>query len=454
MSGRVTGYHYEIGPDGRRHRVYADAKAKAMVKSKAITGKGAYYKPRYARPVRGPGGYYDSGFVKTMRNVVPKGAFSSGGEMVGGPLGKFAGGMLSKILGFGAYSVKQNSLISEGQTPARMHTSSANTRVTHREYLADIVSSSVANTFTLQNFSINPGLFATFPWLSAIAQQYQEWVPHGVMFEFKTLSADAIASSTNTTLGGIIMATNYNSAAANFVNKQAMDNTEYTTSCKPSESFYHPVECARTQNVLAELYVRGGAVPSGQDQKTYDLGNFQIASFGIQGTSVVLGELWITYDIELRKPISTSAQGLDVLSDHFLLEPATTTKTTPLSSLPKLQPGSSIGGHCSTVTYFFNPLLQEGNYLVVWEALGTAATITAPILSYTNCSGVTIFNDSMVGAIAIPDNGVSSTRLVVMTCVSITGPGAAVVFGVAGTIPTAVTAADLIVTQINSAIQT
>ena len=60
------------------------------------------------------------------------------------------------------------------------------------------------------------------------------------------------------------------------------------------------------QNVLSELYIRPGAVPAGQDVKTYDFGDFQIASQGIPlgsaGAAVNLGELWVSYQIALIKP--------------------------------------------------------------------------------------------------------------------------------------------------------
>lgn len=44
MSGRVTGYHYVVGKDGRRHRVYGDDMHK---KKKSYTS--------VPRAVRGPG---------------------------------------------------------------------------------------------------------------------------------------------------------------------------------------------------------------------------------------------------------------------------------------------------------------------------------------------------------------------------------------------------------------
>lgn len=452
MSKRVKGYHYAIGSDGRKHRVYPKGKKMSMSSAR---------KSMVPRPLKGRGGYYDSRVVKTLKKYVPRNTFKSLGALAGstiggipgGVLGGLAGSAIGNIAGFGSYSIRMNSLINEGESPARMHSSNANTIVRHREYITDIVSSSTANTFLLQNYAINPGLIQTFPWFSALAQQYQEWEPLGIVFEFKTLSADAIASSTNNTLGGIIMATNYNAAAPNFSNKQAMDNTEYTTSCKPSESFYHAIECAPHQNVLSDLYVRSAAVPSGQDAKTYDLGNFQIASFGIQGTSVVLGELWVSYEIALRKPILTAAAGLDVLTDHYKLGGVADISNFGTSST--LATNSTLGGTISTsgTTYFFPPYIQEGMYLVYYVVQGTANTCVAPTWTLTNCSAITLFlNDSssQVNVIA----GIAGVTLFSVTAIiSITGMNAKIVAS-GSTLPTAISKGDLIVTQFNAGIIT
>lgn len=447
---RAKGYHYVMGKDLKKHRVYPKS-SKSMPMS--MSGSGAYRYRRPATNLKGRGGYYDSSFVKTMKSIVPRGAFSTLGSALAGPLGSVGGNVLAKIAGFGSYTVKKNSLIDEGQSPARMHSSTANTRIRHREYITDIVSSSSANTFLLQNYNINPGLASTFPWLSAIAQQYQEWVPLGIVFEFKTLSADAIASSTNNTLGGIIMSTNYNSASSNFSNKQSMDNTEYTTSDKPSNSFYHAIECAPHANVLPELYIRSLAVPSGQDQKTYDLGNFQIASFGIQGTSVVLGELWVSYDIELRKPISTAAAGLDVLTDHY--RTGSVTNSAPLGTTSALQAGSSLGTTITTTGTVLNfpNYLQEGSYIVyvVWKGSSTAS-LAVPSLTPTNCTISNYFTNGTVSQVAVP-NTATYTALTFTFVVNLTGLTASVAFGTGGTLPSSVSSGDIVITQLNSGTQ-
>lgn len=460
MSQRVSGYKYVTGDDGKRHRLYPK-------QQRAVKGKGGYRFPRgtsiiprmparMSNALSGRGGYYDSGFVKTMDRIIPKGAFAAGGRLVGGPLGGFLGGVASKLLGFGSYKVNKNSLmVGEGEAPPMMHSNKANCRIRHREYIADVVSSSTAGAFNLVSYAIQPGNVGSFPWLSQIAQQYEEWKPLGLVYEFKTLSADAVASSqSNMTIGGVIMGTNYNAVAPSFVNKMQMDNTEYTTSAKPSESFFHPIECDMKANPLQTLYIRGGSVTSPLgDQRMYDLGNFQIATFGVAATSVTLGELWVTYEIEFSKPILTGALSQDVLSDHYYAN-SINQSTTPLSTAGSIRPYSTLGGNVTSgTTYNFPAWIQSGTYLIVTNWLQAAGTYTVPGLTPTNCVIQSLWNGDLSGSVSPGNTATSNTSIGLTYVVNVTGPNAKIVYSTGATL-SASASVDLMVTQFNSLINT
>lgn len=170
--------------------------------------------------------------------------------------------------------------------------------VHHKEFLTDVLSS-VA--FTSQVFPLNPGLEATFPWLSRVAQNFEEWLPRGIVLEYRTTSSDTLIAA-NPALGSVILATQYNSVNPDFVNKQQMENYEGAISCKPSVSMIHQVETKRSQTVMDEMYTRIGPIPANADIRMYDLGKTQISVVGSQTTGNVIGELWVSYEIELRKP--------------------------------------------------------------------------------------------------------------------------------------------------------
>lgn len=458
MSSRASGYSYVVGRDGKKHRVYGGKGT-----TKVVAGRGAYRMK--SKPIRGRGSYYNSNFVKTMNKWIPQGSFRNAGSALGGAAGSYygnpaagvsigskAGELASKILGFGAYNIKKNSLMSDCDQPARMHSNSVSTVVRHREYLFDIVSSSTANTFLNQVLSLNPGIPTTFPWLSTIANQFQEYKFLGLVFYVKTLSADAIASSTNTTLGGYIMGTEYNSAlpgaqTVGFTNKQQMENTEFSASFKTSESGYHPIECDMRQNPMNILYTRSGSVPSGADPRMYDMGQFNIATFGVQGTSVVLGELWVSYEIQLSKSISTAATGNATISDHFQL--GTVSATHMLGTTSVAAAGSSIGG---TITgtgtiYNFPVSFNSGAYMFTYNALGSGGTVTVPTVTGTNCAVKSYNNSDTVGVVS--NSATSSVSLVFYCVVTITAANALVTFA-SGAPPSSFSSGDLWVTQLDT----
>lgn len=401
MSQRVSGYRYVVGKDGKKHRVY----------NKAISGRGAYVAP-VPRALRGRGGYYDSGFVKTMRKWVPKGTLAAAGGAIGGMYGRpdvgaGLGLAASKILGFGAYKVKRNSMIDEGQSPANMHSTNSTARIRHREYICDIVSSATANTFQSQVFNINPGLENTFPWLAPVANQYEQYEIKGMVFEFKSLYADAIASSAaNSTLGGVVMSTNYNSVAAPWTSKQQMENTEFTTSAKPSISFYHPIECAPNQTTVQNLYVRSAAPPLNADLRMYDMGLFQIATFGIASASVVVGELWCTYEVELYKPIAQSIEGQNVQTDMFDIS-GTINNTNVFGTVRTLKSGSSIGGDITANNvYNFPDSAPTGYYFVSLTGDSTTSPGPSVLTSISAVNGLQLVSGTTVKA---PTSSISTT---------------------------------------------
>jgi len=336
--------------------------------------------------------------------------------------------------------------------------------MSHKEYITDIVSSSTANTFDIQQFSIQPGDSNTFPWLAQIAANFQEYRFHGVVFHFRSMSADAL-NSTNTALGQVIMSTEYNAASPPFASKPEMENAQYSNSIKPSESCLHLIECARSASVLTNLYVRTDDLPSSsQDIRFYDLGNFFIATNGCQGTSVNLGELWVTYEVELLKPKiwsdlgetndyynSYTVTGITntlpfgtsefVVSDNsnlnVVIDPAARTITLPPSSVPK--------------TYFL---------ILRWKGARTGS-LNPPGSTYVNCavSAEPFPNNAtpvFISTATSPDDGATSLSFWLMDIISVatTGNGMTpiITFDTAGILPASSTIFNFIVTQVPNTI--
>lgn len=224
---------------------------------------------------------------------------------IGGNLGRQLGAGLSKWLGSGDYVVSDNSIVegvaARDSIPA-MHKEDQSIIVRHKEFLGEI---SGSTTFTVQqSYNINPGLASTFPWLAPIAARFQEYNLRGMVFHYAPTSGTAV-SSTSAALGSVMIQTSYRAGDNPPTNKQEMLNEYWSTETVPFESTCHPIECSPKENPYNLHYVRTGGLPTGSDQLLYDMGTTYVATSGMQSNNVV-GDLWVTYEIELKKPLVTS----------------------------------------------------------------------------------------------------------------------------------------------------
>jgi hypothetical protein len=310
---------------------------------------------------------------------------------------KKASDFFRKLTGFGDYKVQSNTLVN-GNDPPAFGTMGRGTIVRHREYIQDI--KTPGDAFTVTTLPINAGLPSTFPWLSAIAQNYEQYCIRGMVFEYKSMSSDAL-NSTNTALGNVILATQYNSVAPVFSSKAQMENHEFCTAVRTSASVMHPIECARGETPISCLYTRGGDAPAGSDLRLYDLGKFSIATIGQQAAATI-GELWVTYEIELLKPqLDVLTDVCEELTDHYTLASTGSPPTTWVAGGPTLQAGSNLGSFInlgpSEARLFFpaDSSLQHYFVAVTWVANPTSVTVNTPVtLTYgSGVSGVAMFNN-------------------------------------------------------------
>lgn len=390
--------------------------------------------------------------VKAVKKEVSamKGLLTGGGAALGGmfgPLGSQVGSGLgslaSKILGFGDYSLTRNSLIESetGDQVPFIHSAKDGVRIRHREFIQDIAGSV---NFQNNTFEVNPGLSATFPWLSAIAQNFEEYRMEGLVFEYRTTSVDAL-NSANTALGTVVLAAEYNSAAAPYVNKQQMQNSMWSTSTKPSCSMIMPVECSPAMNPLANQYIRLGAVPTGQDIRMYDLCNVQIATVGSQSGITTIGELWCSYDVVLLKPQLSSGLNLEGESANYTLNsPAITDSYFGATSTVVFD---SMGVVVKPTSFEF-PLGSQGNYLVNYHVTGSSAVLVAPTAAISG--GDLLLDRYDNGGTSVIHNGGSTAAIFIYEfIVAIPDPNIQCITTFSlGTLPTSAAYGNLVITQL------
>lgn len=435
------------------------AAAKARNNRKYVKGQGGYKIPRNFFSAPKVGGALGGAGGTFLGNMIAPGIGGTIGGAMGAAGGTELGRIFKKITGWGDYQVKSNSLVNAGEIVPSFGEDSI--RVRKREFICGL--NSVQDAFTLKSFPINPGMDNTFPWLSSIARNYEQYRVNGMIFQFVSTSSDAIASTTALGLGQVILATDYNASDEVFQDAPQMLNYMFSNSGKPSEHIMHAIECAPTDTAQKLYYVRTGDVnnhTNDQDLRLYDLGTFQIAVNNMPASYNGMGQLYVSYDITFVKSCQNNLLGWALNSDKFDLLPAAVgaiTNANPFGSnaSPTTAPsstGSTLGCVLNTNTIFFPEGLVSGYYNVIVQWRGTAAAITRPTWTPVNCSLVQDQTSTALSYMASPANAVSSAILLCSFVVRLGTTNSSTRCSLVcsgGLLPTSGTEVDIYVNQVN-----
>lgn len=444
---------------------YTDKQKLAYYKKKAamnaklkkrpyVKGNGRYRIPRDFFSANKVGQYLGSAAGGAIGSFIAPGIGTSAGSEIGKYLGGKAGDLFKSITGWGDYKVNYNSLLFPDQMVPSFGDDSI--RVRKREFICDI--NSLGTGFNIQSFSINPGLDQSFPWLSSIAKNYEQYRFNGLIYQFVSTSSDAIASTTALGLGQVILATDYSAVDDDFQSSPQMLGSMFSTSGKPSENIMHAIECAPGDTPQKLYYVRTGNAVSGTDKRIWDLGKFQIATNNMPAAYNGMGQLWVSYDVTFCKSIQNNTLGLTLNSDFWReLGGYNITNSNVFGTLLSNDymygdSGSNLGCSINNNTIFFPENLQEGYFHILIAWIGTSAALTGPTLTNLGCSLVNCWY-SINSASCF--SGGTSTQMTLSVIVKLgTEPFpsgnnyASIVFGSA-VLPTSVTRCALLINQIN-----
>lgn len=430
-----------------------------------VRGSGAYIFDKKSNPFGHYGekiGKYLSPYLGAFAPLGRKlGAY--GGHLIGKAFGSGAYNLSSKykpkyrskypgihkmIKGSGAYDIPScGEVLTNSNSPPSFGGNRSIVR--HREFIGDVLSST---SFTLTQYNVNPGDESTFPWLAGIAVNYQKYRPIGCIFEFKSTSANAL-NSTNTALGTVSMAVNYNSIDANEpTSKMQMLQLENCVSACPAESALCGIECARQYNPLDTLYVRNGLafeVPNGAEQ-FYDFASFYIATEGMQAANVTIGELWVTYEMELLTPQLNAGQvGNEINHAHYRLGSGVSTSAY-FSGASNALELTNMNLTFGTATVTFPSSISTGCYCIIYYIRGSnGADVIAPGISYTtNCVALDIVvGDTLPYCTANTTGGNQEPNMLFVHYIQITGPSAVFTYSGA-TFPASISGGDFYALQL------
>ena len=273
---------------------------------------GALGKNQFARRTTRIGGAIDTGLGilgGAGMYVRGRGSYAVPGAVGGNSLIE---GMGSSIPNFGTLGDETGALI-----------------VRHTEFVSDIYGNKWvggANTepFTNRPYSLNPGLTSSFPFASQVANNFEEYEFGQLMYTFKTKVSTNL-TSTDGQVGSILMYTDYNASDPPKRSKQKVMQSYGNTNVKITDTGIHGVECDPSKIPGdGHRFTRSQppSTASGESLSKYDHGLFQIMVVNTPEalSEQVIGELYVSYTLILRKPRVHTLYGLSLDRDEFLME--------------------------------------------------------------------------------------------------------------------------------------
>jgi hypothetical protein len=178
----------------------------------------------------------------------------------------------------------------------KIKSSARMTAVSHRELVATI---SGNTTFGTQDFSLNPGLAATFPWLSSIAPSFEQYCFKRLRFHYVTRCATSY-------VGSVLLAPEYD-ALDSAPTSEVL--TAMMAGAKEDVPWRDQVIDFNVRDMFPlgpRKFIRTSALSGSADLKTYDAGQLFVGKAGCADTSNI-GKLWVEYDVELHIPQNPNA---------------------------------------------------------------------------------------------------------------------------------------------------
>lgn len=171
--------------------------------------------PKISRGLHGNGDYWDD-IVGAGKGLLKGGAHSLINKL-------FGEGDYNMVNGQGIHperTIKEHNTIIDGVPSVSADAYDlTRTVVQHCEMLGEVAAT---EDFTSTKYALNPGLPGTFPWLSPIANQYQQYRLKACIFEFRSM---ATGFAEQTSLGQLAFASNYNADATPFTDFITMLNS-------------------------------------------------------------------------------------------------------------------------------------------------------------------------------------------------------------------------------------
>lgn len=385
-----------------------------------------------------------------------------------------------------------NRTVMTNRVARTMTTRTGDLVISHMEYIGDLIPST-NGSFLSQVYPINAALPSVFPWLSGLADNYEQYDFLKLEVILKTTSGNAF-SSTNAATGtmGMCYLTNVYQPTNTVSNKVIAESYTDAKSGNPAKSQVMRINTKHGKNPLDTYFCRSGSVPAGQTLNMTDVCNLVVWSSSLQtNTASAISEIWLKYVCVLKNPRPGAGQlGFNILTAKYQYS-STVSATVPTStnfwggsggnttfSVPGT--GQALNGLLANSNNAMNLLFANpsgsssfqfpvniicGNYLVVIRMTGTnnaAGNVAATTVSYVNATGTSYWGGALLGAGTGSTAGGFATESInasagsntgvtfcLVLAVTITASPASVVLTGPTYIPSTITSMDIMVSQFN-----
>jgi len=166
-------------------------------------------------------------------------------------------------------------------------------RIKNREYIFNVTGDN-SPFQQLARFRINPASQFTFPWLSSIAKNYENYRFHKVVFHY-------IQRCASTTPGSLMISPDYDAADAAPVSEVVASQNRSTKEFSPWVETKVPLSIEAMNASYKTHYCMSDSrfENSVQDEKTIDCAQVFLLCMDAFGP---LGKLWIEYEVDLITP--------------------------------------------------------------------------------------------------------------------------------------------------------
>lgn len=174
------------------------------------------------------------------------------------------------------------------------------TVITHRELVGNITGT---DAFSIAaSIALNPGLAATFPWLSQVARNFDQ-------YNFRKLRAHFVPRCATSQAGGVYVAVDPKSSDVPPTSEGIMGSYHNLVEDAPWKEMILDV-AKEILHTTKKKYIRTTTLSAADITSLYDVGRLLVAVVGFGG-NFAAGKLYIEYEVELFEPSLTPYGGVE-----------------------------------------------------------------------------------------------------------------------------------------------